>query len=244
VFRAPAAATRPRHRVASAANPPGAPRAAGESEEAAVPTATLSASQPVPGPAPAGEAERGLVVVGGLPGSGKTTMVRRLLGDGVPGVTSLDSEQVAARWRTGSRVPYRLVRPLVHTRHRLRVLQAVAGPAPVVVLADPWTSRWWRPVVLASARAAGRAVRLVLLDVSPEDAADGQRIRGRRIPEGRMRRHGLRWARLLRTAAAGPDVVVIDRPRAARLTLAELLGHRPAHGPRPEPGPDRGRPAG
>ncbi len=194
-----------------------------------MPTATM----PVPGPAPApsGDAVRGLVVVGGLPGGGKTTMVRRLLGDGVPGVTSLDSEQVAARWRTGSRVPYRVMRPLVHTQHRLRVLRVLAGPAPVVVLADPWTSRWWRPLVLGTARATGRAVRLVLLDVSPEDAAEGQRIRGRRIPEGRMRRHGLRWARLLRTAAAGPDVLVLDRPRAARLTLAELLGpalHHPA----------------
>ncbi len=190
-------------------------------------TATMPVPGPVPGPAPAGDAARALVVVGGLPGGGKTTMVRRLLGDGVPGVASLDSEQVAARWRTGSRVPYRLVRPLVHTQHRLRVLRALTGPAPVVVLADPWTSRWWRPVVVGTARAAGRAVRLVLIDVSPEDAAEGQRIRGRRIPEGRMRRHGLRWARLLRSAVEGPDVLVLDRLRAARLTLAELLG-RPA----------------
>ncbi len=190
-------------------------------------TATMPVPGPVPGPAPAGDAARALVVVGGLPGGGKTTMVRRLLGDGVPGVASLDSEQVAARWRTGSRVPYRLMRPLVHTQHRLRVLRALTGPAPVVVLADPWTSRWWRPVVVGTARAAGRAVRLVLIDVSPEDAAEGQRIRGRRIPEGRMRRHGLRWARLLRSAVEGPDVLVLDRLRAARLTLAELLG-RPA----------------
>ncbi len=190
-------------------------------------TATMPVPGPVPGPAPAGDAARALVVVGGLPGGGKTTMVRRLLGDGVPGVASLDSEQVAARWRTGSRVPYRLMRPLVHTQHRLRVLRALTGPAPVVVLADPWTSRWWRPVVVGTARAAGRAVRLVLIDVSPEDAGEGQRIRGRRIPEGRMRRHGLRWARLVRSAVEGPDVLVLDRSRAARLTLAELLG-RPA----------------
>ncbi|MGY1673022.1 AAA family ATPase [Geodermatophilus sp. SYSU D00710] len=194
-----------------------------------MPTATMPVPGPVPdsvsGPVPGEDGGRGLVVVGGLPGSGKTTMVRRLLGDGVPGVTSVDSEQVAARWRTGSRVPYRVVRPLVHLQHRLRVLHALAGPAPVVVLADPWTSRWWRPVVLATARGAGRWVRLVLLDASPEEAADGQRIRGRRIPEGRMRRHGLRWARLMQVAPAGPGVVVVDRPRAARLTLPELLGH-------------------
>ncbi len=222
--------------VASAATPAGSPPAGSPEEEAAVTTATM----PVREPAPTGDAGRGLVVVGGLPGSGKTTMVRRLLGDGVPGVASLDSEQVAARWRTGSRVPYRLVRPLVHTRHRLRVLRALLGVDRVVVLADPWTSRWWRPVVRAAARAGGRVVRLVLLDVSPEDAADGQRIRGRRIPEGRMHRHGLRWARLLRTAAAGPDVVVLDRPRAARLTLPELLG--PALTPASAPSPTGPRP--
>ena len=196
-------------------------------EEAAVPTATMPVPGPARGPAAVGGPEHVLVVVGGRPGGGKTTMVRRLLGDGVPGVTSLDSEQVAARWRTGSRVPYRLMRPLVHTQHRLRVLRALTGPAPVVVIADPWTSRWWRPVVLGTARAAGRAVRLVLLDVSPEDAAEGQRLRGRRIPEGRMRRHGLRWARLLRTAAADPDVLVLDRAGAARLTLPGLLGRPP-----------------
>ncbi|WP_369256800.1 AAA family ATPase [Geodermatophilus amargosae] len=192
-----------------------------------MPTATPPAPDPVLAAAPPGTPARGLVVVGGLPGSGKTTMVRRLLGAGVPGVTSVDSEQVAAGWRTGSRVPYRLMRPLVHARHRLRVLRALAGPAPVVVLADPWTSRWWRPVVQAAARLAGRTVRLVLLDVSAGDAADGQRIRGRRIPEGRMRRHAARWDRYL---AAGPlpgDTLVLDRPGAARLSLGELLGAAP-----------------
>ncbi|SNS31300.1 AAA domain-containing protein [Geodermatophilus saharensis] len=206
-----------------------------------MPTATMPLPGPLPGPvpAPAGDAVRALVVVGGLPGSGKTTMVRRLLGDGVPGVRSLDSEQVAARWRTGSVLPYPLVRPLVHAQHRLRVLAALAGGDPVVVLADPWTSRWWRPVVLGTARAAGRAVRLVLLDVSPEDAADGQRIRGRRIPDGRMHRHGLRWERLMQTASAGPDVVVLDRPRAARLTLPELLGPALDAAPRADRRPDR-----
>ncbi|SHG19127.1 AAA family ATPase [Geodermatophilus nigrescens] len=194
-------------------------------------TTAMTAPVPAPGTAPgpgalAAPPARTLVVVGGLPGSGKTTLVRRLLGPGVDGVTAVDSEDVAARWRTGQLVPYRYVRPLVHAAHRLRVLAAVVGPAPAVVLTDPWTSRSWRPVVLRAAALAGRGVRLVLLDVSAADAADGQRIRGRRIPEGRMRRHAGRWERYLPGAGTG-DVLVVDRARADRLTLADLLG-RPA----------------
>ena len=118
------------------------------------------------GPAPAGGRGHGgphgvLVVVGGLPGSGKTTLLRRLLAEGAPGVVGLDSEDVAARVQAVAvRVPYRVVRPLVHAWHRVRVLRVVAGPAPVVVLTDPWTRPWWRAVVLRTARhRAGRGHR-------------------------------------------------------------------------------------
>jgi hypothetical protein len=109
------------------------------------------------------------------------------------------------------------------------VLRALTGPAPVVVLADPWTSRWWRPG-RAGHRPGGRARgALVLLDVLTEDAADGPARSGAgAIPEARMRRHGLRWARLAARPPRGPDVLVLDRPRAAaRSRWAELLG-RPA----------------
>ncbi|MEX5720443.1 AAA family ATPase [Geodermatophilus maliterrae] len=172
-----------------------------------------------------------LVVVGGLPGSGKTTLLRRVLARDVPGVVGVDSEQVAERLRAAAALlPYRLLRPLVHAVHRVRVLRVLAGPVPVVVLTDPWTSPWWRWVVLRAARRAGRAVRLVLLDTSPEDAADGQRVRGRAIPAGRMRRHAARWERLQQALAeaTGPggadDVVVVGRERAAGIPLGEVLG--------------------
>jgi predicted kinase len=175
-----------------------------------------------------------LVVVGGLPGSGKTTLLRRLLAERDPGVVGLDSEDVAARLQAvAPSVPYRLVRPLVHVWHRVRVLRAVAGPAAVVVLTDPWTRPWWRAAVLAATRRAGRPVRLVLLDASREVAESGQTARGRAIPARSMRRHAIRWRTLLRSVA-GPDggagpaaVTVVDRPRADRLTLADVLG-RPA----------------
>jgi predicted kinase len=171
-----------------------------------------------------------LVVIGGLPGSGKTTLLRRLMAEGVPGVVGLDSEDVAARVQAaGVRVPYRLVRPLVHACHRVRVLRVVAGPAPVVVLTDPWTRPWWRATVLRAARRAGRSVRLVLVDASQEVAESGQAARGRAIPARSMRRHAARWDSLLRSVsgpdgAAGPDsVTVVDRPRAGRLTVADVV---------------------
>ncbi|MGY1824235.1 AAA family ATPase [Geodermatophilus sp. SYSU D00079] len=170
---------------------------------------------------PAADGGRLLVVVGGLPGSGKTTLLRRLLARDVPGVVGLDSEQVPGA--AGSRVPYRLLRPWVHTRHRWRVLRSIRGPVPVVVLTDPWTRPRWRGLVLRAARRAGREVRLVLLDVAPELAAHGQVARGRRIPARSMRRHTARWAALRRAAGRQPALVV-DRDRAGRLTLAELLG--------------------
>ncbi|SET10081.1 ATP-binding protein [Geodermatophilus poikilotrophus] len=184
------------------------------------------------GRVPGGAAPHGvLVVVGGLPGSGKTTLLRRLVAERAPEVVGLDSEDVAARVEAaGVRLPYRLVRPLVHAWHRVRVLRVVSGSAPVVVLTDPWTRPWWRSAVLHAARRAGRSVRLVLLDASRELAESGQVARGRSVPARSMRRHATRWGSLLQTVAgpaggAGMDpVTVVDRPRADRLTLADVLG--------------------
>ena len=176
-----------------------------------------------------------LVVIGGLPGSGKTTLLRRLMAEGVPGVVGLDSEDVAARVQAaGVRVPYRVVRPLVHAWHRVRVLRVVAGSAPVVVLTDPWTRPWWRATILHAARRAGRSVRLVLVDASRELAESGQTARGRAVPARSMRRHATRWSDLLRSVSgpdggAGPDsVTVVDRPQADRLTLADVVLGRAA----------------
>ncbi|TYP89219.1 AAA family ATPase [Blastococcus xanthinilyticus] len=174
---------------------------------------------------PAGRAGRGpvLVVIGGLPGSGKTTLLRRILR---PGVAPLDSEQVAGRLgRTGPL--YRLLRPLVHVRHRVRVLRTVAGGARLVVLTDPWTSRRWRAAVLRAATRAGRRVRVVLIDAPPAAAVGGQVARGRTLPRRRMRRHVRRWAQLLADVAgagAGAEVVVVGRGEARALDAGQVLG--------------------
>ncbi|SEK64806.1 Predicted kinase [Blastococcus sp. DSM 46786] len=179
--------------------------------------------------APPERSGRALLVVGGLPGSGKTTLLRRLLAHDGPAGTALDSEDVAGRLRRAAPgVPYRLLRPWVHAWHRWRVLRAVGGNAPLVVLTDPWTSRSWRGLVVRAARRSGRSLRLVLLDVPPQLAREGQRARGRAVPEGRMRRHATRWRRYLArvgaTPSAGDAVLVVDRRAAGELTWAAALG--------------------
>jgi predicted kinase len=176
-----------------------------------------------------------LVVIGGLPGSGKTTLLRRLLAEHVPGVTGLDSEFVAEEFRrVGVGLPYRFLRPWVHVAHRWRVLLAVRGSGPVVVLTDPWTSERWRTAVLRSAAEAGRRVRVVHLDAEPELAAAGQAARGRVLSERAMRRHVERSS--CAAAAPGRDVLVVDRRGSDRLDLALILrvdavpGSSPAQG--------------
>ena len=191
---------------------------------------TTAAIAPVDQP-PAGGGRSGdavLLVIGGLPGSGKTTLLRRVLAPGLPGVTGLDSEQVAEQLRgAGIRVPYRLLRPRVHGAHRFRALRAVAGDERVVVLTDPWTSPRWRAAVLGAARRAGRRVRVVLIDAPSSAAVQGQVARGRAVPERRMRRHEDRWADSVREVvrqAPEDEVVVISRAAARRLTAEQLLG--------------------
>jgi predicted kinase len=173
-----------------------------------------------------------LLVIGGLPGSGKTTLLRRLLAQ-EPDVAGLDSEQVTDRLRAaGVRIPYRVLRPWVHGWHRWRVLRGIGSDVPVVVLTDPWTSAPWRRAVLRAAERAGRSVRLVLIDVSREQAETGQTARGRAISAAAMGRHSDRWGALLATDAG--HAVIVDRRRAGRLTLPDLLQQLAA--PRVTPG--------
>jgi predicted kinase len=179
---------------------------------------------------PAAEGGAVLVVIGGLPGSGKTTLLRRLLADAPAGVAGFDSEQVTARLRAaGVALPYRLLRQWVHLWHRRRVLRGIRSGVPVVVLTDPWTSDRWRTAVRRAAAEAGRSVRLVLLDASPQVARSGQAARGRRISPRAMARHTARWDDVLVQAAGArfagiASSAVVARDEADRLTLAGILG--------------------
>lgn len=177
---------------------------------------------------------RVLLLVGGLPGAGKTRLLGRLLAQAPSGARGLDSEQVAAALDTalrtvGLRVPYGLLRPVVHAVHRVRVRAVLRGGSPVVLLTDPLTRPRRRAGLLRSARRARREVRLVLVDAAPEEARRGQQDRGRVVPARSMARHERRW----RTALAqlrGPGelpgvaaVVLVDRRGAGELTLQQLL---------------------
>src|SRR5919206_1597700 len=163
------------------------------------------------------------VIVGGIPGAGKTTFLARTMRHG--DATVLDSADVRRRLRArlGRRVRYALYRPVVHAVHLLRVWRALAGPAPVVVH-DCATRGPLRRLLRRRAARAGRPVCLVLLDVDPAVARGGQAARGRRVRRRAMRPHERRWARLVGGTPPRPlpalldegfaDVRVLDRPAA------------------------------
>jgi predicted kinase len=163
------------------------------------------------------------VIVGGIPGAGKTTFLARTVRPGDAMV--LDSADVRRRLRArlGRRVPYALYRPLVHALHLLRVWRTLAGPAPVVVH-DCATRGPLRRLLRRRAARPGRPVCLLLLDVDPAVARGGQEARGRRVRARAMRRHERRWARMVTGTPPRPapalldegfaDVRVLDRPGA------------------------------
>ncbi|MFJ9850004.1 AAA family ATPase [Streptomyces sp. NPDC101150] len=172
---------------------------------------------------PAGD----LVVVSGLPGSGKSTLMHRI----VPprdargtAVHRIDSQDARERWERGRLrgLPYGVYRPLVRAAHYLGLRRALRSGASVVVH-DCGTLAWVRRWVARSARRRGGGAHLVLLDVSPQVALSGQESRGRGVSGYAFARHRGAVGRLVGAAESGGppkgfgSVVLLDRRAASAL---------------------------
>jgi predicted kinase len=162
---------------------------------------------------------RDLVVITGLPGSGKSTLMRRA----VTG-PRVDSQDTRDRWdaRTPRLLPYALYRPLVRLAHYAALRRALRTGEGVVVHdcgTQPWVRRW----LAREARRRGAALHLLLLDVTPATAREGQRERGRGVSAHAFRRHRRTTARLIAAVEAGEppagcgSATLLDRPAANAL---------------------------
>ncbi|MFD8977533.1 MULTISPECIES: AAA family ATPase [Streptomyces] len=160
-----------------------------------------------------------LVVVSGLPGSGKSTLMKRAA-DG----RGIDSQDVRERWeaRMPRLLPYAVYRPLVRIAHYAGLRRALRSGASVIVH-DCGTQSWVRGWLAREARRRGGALHLVLLDVAPDTARDGQRDRGRGVSAYAFARHRRAVGRLLRTAESGglphgcASATLLDRDAADAL---------------------------
>ncbi|TLQ43617.1 AAA family ATPase [Streptomyces marianii] len=161
-----------------------------------------------------------VVVISGLPGSGKSTLIRRAAEGG-----GIDSQDARDRWdrRMPSALPYAAYRPLVRFAHYAGLRRALRSGESVVVH-DCGTQSWVRRWLAREARRRGRDLHLLLLDVTPETARAGQRERGRGVSGYAFTRHRRAVSRLLRVAERGhlpkgcASATLLDRAAASALT--------------------------
>ncbi|MCF2540232.1 AAA family ATPase [Streptomyces nigra] len=169
---------------------------------------------------------RDLVVITGLPGSGKSTLMRRTVRG-----PRVDSQDTRDRWdaRMPGFLPYALYRPLVRLSHYAGLRRAVRCGGGVVVH-DCGTQAWVRGWLARAARRRGGVLHLLVLDVDPDTALEGQRERGRGVSRYAFLRHRRAAARLLRAVDNGElprgcgSAVLLDRDAAGTLRRIGFTG--------------------
>ncbi|MGK9461346.1 AAA family ATPase [Streptomyces sp. G6] len=169
---------------------------------------------------------RDLVVITGLPGSGKSTLMRRTVRG-----RRIDSQDTRDRWdrRMPRFLPYALYRPLVRLAHYAGLRRALRSGEGVVVH-DCGTQSWVRAWLAREARRREGALHLLLLDVDADDALAGQRERGRGVSRYAFLRHRTASTRLLRAVTEGTlpagctSAVLLDRDAADTLHRIAFTG--------------------
>jgi predicted kinase len=159
--------------------------------------------------------EDAVVVVAGLPGAGKSTLISRAVDRSRAVVVDTDDQR-----REGRRASY--------ARHYGRIASALAGRRPVVIHSRGTRGALRRAIALAT-RLRGRPAHLILLDAPRADAEAGQRRRGRTVSVRAMEREVARWERLLRRGVRSEgwrSVVVLDRVDAAQIEALQWTEHQ------------------
>jgi len=178
-----------------------------------------------------------VVLVGGVPGAGKTTAIARVAAE-LPTVDALDSETF--RDRLCRLLPdgtaYAAYRPFVHVLHALRVLLVLLrGPVSgrTLVVHDPATRPRRRWLFAWLARSRGWDPVLLYVDVPRALAETGQVLRGRVVDPVSFAAHWARWEMLRAELAGSPDaldggrwseVLLTDRDGAAGRLRASVTG--------------------
>ncbi|WP_217162405.1 ATP-binding protein [Streptomyces sp. AC512_CC834] len=169
---------------------------------------------------------RDLVVITGLPGSGKSTLMERTVRG-----RRIDSQDTRDRWdrRMPRFLPYGLYRPLVRLAHYAGLRRALRSGEGVVVH-DCGTQAWVRGWLAREARRRDGTLHLLLLDVAAGEALAGQRERGRGVTRYAFLRHRAANSRLLRAVTGGTlpvgcaSAVVLDRAAADTLHRIAFTG--------------------